>query len=186
MKSEKMFYGNQYVGMSKWEVLKFNTRKFMKGLMSAIFVGAVILGFILVMGLKNEKTIYRIQEKEIKVDNLTEKVQQIKNETLAMLKVCESAGHPEEDGVIIFDTNNRASIGSFQFQKKTVQYYYESIYGKEIGGKEAVLIALDDKLAGQLAEDILFGTDNGWKNWINCTNKYDLRFNINVVSKLTK
>lgn len=113
------------------------------------------------------------------------KVDTLKAEVVALLRACESSGFKETDGLIIFDSNKVASVGTLQFQKKTVIYYYKTLYGKDISGKEALLIALDDTLSGQLATDIMFTTKNkAGKDWYNCTVRHNLDAKIDIINKL--
>jgi len=109
-----------------------------------------------------------------------------KADVVARLAACESAGHSEDDGIIIFDTNNRASIGRLQFQKATVIHYMKRLYGQDITAKEAVLIALDTEKAKALATDIIFTTDNDATDWLNCSNKLGLGADIKAIKKLAK
>ena len=89
-------------------------------------------------------TVYSVTEKPVAVDNLGPKVQELKHEVLNKLRACESGGANSETGLIVFDSNNKASIGSYQFQKATVVHYAKLLNNKQISGKEAVMIALDE------------------------------------------
>lgn len=114
-----------------------------------------------------------------------DKVSKLKTELLEDLSIgCEVRGAKEPDSVIILDSNNAASLGRFQFQIKTVQHYYKSIYNKDITRKEAILVALDKDKATMLAGDIIFGDDMGLKNWINCGNKLNLRERVKMINNL--
>lgn len=146
----------------------------------------VLVGIYYLGGKLNSKIEYRQVEKEVILDNLTDKINQLKGELVSTLQKCESAGYSEDDGILIYDTNKQVSIGTYQFQKKTVIYYYKTLYGKDITGKEAVLIALDDEKANQLASDVIFKTDNGLSNWYNCTKKYGLQGRLSIIKELEK
>jgi hypothetical protein len=127
----------------------------------------------------------------ITVDNskelLSTKIELLKAEVVATLRSCESAGYKEDNGIIIFDSNKVASIGTLQFQKLTIIYYYKALYNKVITGKEAVLIALDDNLSGKLATDIMFTTKNkASKDWYNCSQRHNLDQRIDIINQLTK
>ena len=130
------------------------------------------------------KTVYQTTEKIVEVDNLGPKVAELKNALLDNLEKCESSGFSESDAPIIFDTNNKASIGTFQFQKSTVIHYYKTLYGKTITPKEATLIALDSTKARELASEIIFTTEKGVSNWLNCANKLNLSSEIKFIKKL--
>lgn len=127
----------------------------------------------------------QVVTKEVYVDNLGKKVEEIQNEAMDALRQCESRGHKEEDGIIIFDSNNEASIGRYQFQRKTVVYYYKTLYNQVITPKEAVMIALDDDKARKLASEIIFGSDEkGWRNWFNCANETKMPETIKLLARL--
>ena len=130
-------------------------------------------------------TEYAPQQVEAVVkDTLTDKVVQLKGEVLDTLQSCESGGYTNEDAIIIFDSNKEASIGQYQFQRKTVIHYYNTLYGKEITPKEAVLIALDDEKARDLAEDIIFQDSKGVGNWWVCSKKYSLQAKVDLIKSL--
>lgn len=124
------------------------------------------------------------EAKEIVIDNLGKKIEQLKDEALDSLKQCESAGYEDKDGIIIFDSNNKASIGMFQWQKASVIHYYKTLYNQDITPKDAVIIALDTEKAKKLAHDVIFGTDKGWTNWTNCAKKTGLITTLQIINKL--
>lgn len=190
MKYIKVFYGEErlkdiYPYASKWQVFKFKVRCLLKTMVRFLTVGSVAGGALYLaffLGQLSDPAIMYAQTQI--VDSLPFKVEALKNDVIDQLIKCESAGHKEDDGIIILDTNNRMSIGQLQFQTKTVQHYYKTLYGKTITTKEAVNVALDTDLASKLAKDIIFTTDKGLSNWINCTNKYDLKTQVKVINKL--
>ncbi len=57
------------------------------------------------------------------------------------------------------------SWGVLQFKIPTVQFYYKKLYDKELTEMEAMLVALDEKKASKLAEDIIFKVDGGVWEW---------------------
>lgn len=134
-------------------------------------------------GQYNETVVIQKVEAEVQ-DTLKEKVNQLKSEVLDTLKSCESGGYSEDDGIIIFDSNNQASIGSYQFQKKTVIHYYQTLYGKTITPKEAVIIALDEEEARKLANDVIFQDSKGISNWFNCSKKHNLKAKVDIIKEL--
>lgn len=152
------------------------------------FIGAVFLIFRQLY----PKVEYKSETKEVIVDNLSIKINELRGTLIADLRACESAGYNEDYGLITFDGNKNnkkveiASIGSYQFKKSTVIYYYDLLYSKDITGKEAVLIALDDEKAGELASDIIFKTDNGLSNWFNCSKKINAQARLSVIGELMK
>lgn len=112
------------------------------------------------------------------------KIESLEKSLVEQIRKCESAGHKESDGLIVFDSNHVASIGTLQFQVKTVIYYYRTLYQRSITGKEAIVIALDDNLSGSLAKDILFSSPNLANDWANCANKLSINDQIIAIKKI--
>jgi len=169
---------------TRWERFKMKTKTFMKVLFWGMIVAMVLIGAYELGAVTKPKVVYK--DKEVILDNLTERKNQLQGELVSGIKKCESAGYTENDGIIIFDSNKVASIGSYQFQKKTVIYYYKMFYGKELTGKEAVLLALDDEKAGELATKIIFEDTKGKnvKNWHNCAVKTGAYEQLKLINKL--
>jgi len=160
------------------------TKAVVRKLIVYSFIAGLVWGAFQIGSNFYGKPVYAV--KEVMSDSLGKKTEEIKQEALADIKKCESAGLNESDGIIIFDSNAKASIGTYQFQKLTVIHYYKELYNEDITPKEAVLIALDDEKAGKLAYDVIFKTKNGLKNWINCSNKIELRKTLELIEKLEK
>jgi hypothetical protein len=158
--------------------------RFFRRLVKWAFVFIVIgAGLVAVLSKNNETIVY--VDRPVMLDNLANKINELKGELLSDLRNCESRGYTEDDGLLIFDSNAKASIGSYQFQKSTVQHYYKTLYGRELTGKEAILIALDDEKAGELASDIIF-KQGKLSDWVNCTRKEGLAQKLEVINKLSK
>lgn len=98
---------------------------------------------------------------------MSNRVDALENGVVADIEKCESGGNY---GLIIFDTNNEASIGGLQFQRKTVMHYEDTLYGKRIGAADAIEIAIHPDTARALAKDIIFNA-GGIGNWFNCSAK---------------
>ena len=153
----------------------------------------VLIGLAIYGGSKiGDQIEYVNIEKQVLVDNLSVKINELKGSLVSDIQKCESAGYNEDYGLIVFDghkTNKNVeipSIGTYQFKKSTVIYYYDTLYQKDITGKEAILIALDDQKAGQLASDIIFKTDNGLSNWLTCSNKINGKGRLEIIRQLEK
>jgi len=132
--------------------------------------------------------------------NFAQKIDSLQNSVVEQIHVCEKQNYSESDGLVTYDpteamyqknigkhhfiNTGELSFGTYQFKQSTVIYYYKTLYNKVITGKEAILIALDDKLAGDLTKDILFKTKDGWKNWINCSNSLNLPVMIQAINKI--
>lgn len=161
--------------------MKHNKRKFYKIIFWLVIV--MIGGFVVYETTASEVE-YRTTEREVLVDNLSGKIRQIKDEALDALEQCESGGYTEDDGIVIFDSNGKASYGQYQWQKASVQHYYKVLHNTDISPKEAVLIALDRALARKLTDEVVFGTEKGYTNWLNCANKIGLKNIVDLVHKL--
>lgn len=177
-----------YPFASKLEVAKYKIAKFMREVVRLTIFSLIISG--IAIGVFMYYFPNRVIVSQITTDTLTPKIEEIQNKALADLKDCESGGVSESVGLITFDphqTNKKveeASLGSFQFKKATVIHYYKTLYQKDITGKEAVLIALDDQKAESLARDIIFTTEKGYSNWYNCSNKIKLQQTLLVLNTL--
>lgn len=189
MKSIKVFFNGKrlkdiYPYATKWEVFKYRAMQIFRKILFIITLALISIGVGFIIRYNFPKQIIVVAEKVVEVDNLSTKVKELKAEVLDSLRFCESTGYNENDGLIIYDSNKIASIGLYQFQKKTVIYYYKTIYNKEITGKEAIEIALSEKDSRKLAEDIIFTDSKGIDNWYNCKKKKDLGSKVEFIKKL--
>jgi len=156
-----------------------------------LFVLALLAVAYFVGGKYGSTIQYKQVEKEIILDNLVSKVNELKGGLMSELKACESGGVSEDKALITFDphpTNKKVqipSLGNYQFKVSTVQFYYKKFYGKEITNKEAVLIALSDEKAGELASDVIF-RDGSLNNWYNCTKAHGLQNKLDIINLLIK
>lgn len=190
MKKLKVFYMGErlkevYPHATKWQVFKFKVRQFFRKVLQVLTIGGVTGGALYIAFISGQFSAPSHVQAE-KVDNLPAKIEVLKEEVLKDLSTgCEIKGFKPEDGVIIFDTNGKASIGAFMFQKSTVVHYYKVLYQKDITGQEAVAIANDHERAKQLASDIIFTHKNGvGKDWVNCDKKLGLTAKVNLIKKL--
>lgn len=109
----------------------------------------------------------RLYADEIKPDTL----EKMREDVLNRLEKCENP-HKKP---IVFDSNGIASVGQFQWQPHSFQHYWEKKTGQKITEKEAVIKALDDVTARELAAWVIFETDRGSKkDWVICTARNDL------------
>lgn len=164
-----------------------------KVFLKALLFWAVVIGSIfLAVRIFFPKVEYSIVEKEIVIDNLSEKINELKGELMATLKKGESLGSKECNALITFDPNPNnkkvevPSLGCYQFKVSTVIYYYKKLYSKDITRTEAIQIAIDENRAGELARDIIFKEKGGIENWYNTTNKYGLREKLAIIKSLEK
>lgn len=179
-----------YPHATRFQVFKYKVRNAFRKFTIAVMFCGLIFGTFMLGSYFSPRTI--LAENVISVvtatttESLPSKIAELKRDVIAKLSGCESAGFSEDDGILVFDTNNKASIGVLQFQKTTVIHYYKTLYGKDITAKEAVLIALDKEQAFKLASDIIFTTPKGLTNWVNCTNKLGLKSEVDVINKLSQ
>lgn len=180
--AERTFHGNQHVkiGFFKkaWRTIVTAIKQLIKWSIIVGVIGLTIHYYF-------PKVMVKIVEREVITDTLTNKIEEVKAGIIADIKKGESQNKPESAGLLIFDSNKQASLGSYQFQIKTVQHYYKKLYGKTITQKEAILIALDDGQAGKLTYDIVFGEKDGYKNWYNTSKKYNIPERLILLANLT-
>ena len=178
-----------YQYMTKWQIFLHRVKTFFKVLVGGIILVAMLVGIFELGAFLKPNVVYK--DKEVVLDNLVVKVNELKGQLVSEIQKCESAGYDENDGIITFDGNKNKkveipSIGTYQWKKSSIIYYYDTLYQKDITGKEAVLIALDDEKAGQLASDVIFRTDNGLSNWLNCSRKMGSVQKLQVINSLLK
>lgn len=181
------------LNMTKWEVFKLKVKETIKTISIVVICIGLLCLFYYAGGRsnlgQNEPT---TQVKEVLIDNLTPKINELKTAILNEIKTCESNGYSEDDGIIVFDPNPRnskvqpASIGVFMFKKATIIYYWKVLYGEEITGKRAVEIALSETESAGLAHDIIFKTDKGLDNWLNCAKKVGAYKQLEIIKELEK
>lgn len=135
--------------------------------------------------------------KVVAVETIDIKFARTKDELVESLgKMCETKKVTEPDAAIIFDSNNEASLGSWQFQIKTVQHYVKKFEGRDISRVEAIQTAIDHNRAKALTARILFEEEatkdsqgkwhGGWANWLTCSGNLDLPIQIKLLNKIEK
>lgn len=163
----------------------------MKTIKFVLLVLVLVGGAYFIGGKINKEIVYKQITEQVILDNLTDKINELKGELINDLKMCESGGASEETALITFDphpTNKKvqvASLGNFQFKVSTIQHYYSKFYSQDLTNKEAVLIALDDKKASELASEIIF-KDGALSNWYNCNKKMGLQQQLDIINKITE
>jgi hypothetical protein len=177
-----------YPHATKWQMFRYRWgmlfARFIKWSIGTGAIASLTYAGFMLGSVTYPVTVYA--EKEVDT-SLVEKIKELKVELLTTLKGCEAQGYKEADAPIIFDSNNKASIGLYQWQINSVIHYYKVLYGKDISRKEAVEIALDEAKAGELAAGVIFTTKNGVaKDWVNCDRKHNLSGSLAVIKKLEK
>ena len=179
-----------YVGATRYEVIKFRVMRFFRRLVIVTVISSTIAGISygsFQAGRKLNPIIsYADRPVDVSAGIYADKIESLKDNVVFKLMKCESAGYKESDGVVVLDTNKKFSFGRAQFQLNTVIYYYKTLYKKDITKKDAILIALDDVKAGQLAKDIMFKSKNLANDWKNCSDKLGLNNEIEIIKQLEK
>lgn len=166
-----------------FQVLKYRIARGMRIALIESLVAIAILG-IYTAGQMSTTSIY------VKADDKSDymyqtKIEGLKDAVMSKLSLCEGAGHKESDGLIIMDTNNKISVGLFQWQISSVQHYYKLMTGKDITAKEATILALDNERARELAKFVAFNTKNKiGKDWVNCNAKYNLDAQVDIIKSM--
>lgn len=146
----------------------------------------VLIGVSYVTGAhRAEPVMFQKAEIEFK-EREAAKVLALQNEVLETLSGCETRDIKERDATIILDTNNKMSIGRYQFQITTVQWYYKKLFNKEINRVEAIQIAVDEERATELARAIIFDSTGGIHNWVNCARKHNLVEKVTIIKTYFK
>tara|TARA_R110000868_G_scaffold99181_2_gene273050 strand:- start:421 stop:999 length:579 start_codon:yes stop_codon:yes gene_type:complete len=184
----KVFFGETRlkdiaVGATKWEVFKYKFMRATRATVMAVFALGLLYGAFFTGRVTTSPIFVNAEDKSQYM--FDSKIEQLKNGVVNEILSCESAGHSEDNGIVVFDTNGKGSFGQLQFQKDTVIHYYKVLYGKTITGKEAVLIAMDTQKARDLAKDIMFSTKNkAGKDWVNCERKFSSDKQIDLIKKM--
>lgn len=188
-----VFYGNQHITtfiadgkkpvVSTYRKFKYVMSKGIKVAVICTFLSGATVG-IFTAG-KASTTATFVQAEDKSGEMYQEKVEALKDAVMAKLSQCESAGHKESDGLIIMDTNNKLSIGQYQWQVSSVQHYYKLMTGKDISKKDAIILALNETEARKLAKYVAFETKNKiGKDWVNCNSKHNLDVQVDMIKSM--
>jgi hypothetical protein len=158
--------------------------------------GAMVGGLIVGLSIGSITKYTKAEEVHVPVyvDTMPQKIEALKDEVVKDLESCESAGHTEDDAIVILDNNKAGtlkrkdipSFGVLQFKVSTVQHYKKLIDGEVLTNKQAVLLALEAAEARELAKSIIFETDGGIQNWVNCSNKHGLVDKVRIIKAIIK
>ena len=193
MKKIKVFFNGErlrdiYPHATRFQVLKWKIRNFFRKVVIASFVIGVIYGAFKIGSIVSADTVYMAERKTD--TTLSVKIEQLKQEVVSKIKACESGGMGEDFGLVTFDpdrsgkTANIPSYGLLQFKKPTVIQYVKQLRGKDLTGKEAISLALDESEATKLAYEIIFQVKGGIWNWKNCAYKTGVAKDIEIIRKL--
>lgn len=190
---------NIYPHASRFQVFKYKIAMFMrKVIIVTMIVGATsgVLYGTFYAGRATTEPVKVFADRHIDVSDvsLQNKISDLKTKVADSLMACESGGAKESDALVTYDprrnetvNSNIASFGQFQFKKATVIYYYKTIYNKTVTPLEAVIIALDEEKARELAISVMFTTKNKASgDWSNCAKRLDLDKRIDLIKQLEK
>jgi len=133
-----------------------------------------------------------VDPKALAKSMLGKSIDGLKDAVVADIEQCESQG---DYGIIVFDSNNEASIAGMQFQRKTVIHYVEKFEGKTITRQDAIEVAVHKETARALAKRIIFEEDawqgkdgawhGSWANWLNCSKDLNVRARVDAIKSLS-
>jgi hypothetical protein len=172
--------------MTRWEAFKFKTSQYVTRGMY-VLTAISIIGWSIYLGssaVPQKVWADRLVISDVSTDMFNSRIEKLKMNVVNEIKSCESGGRKEADGLIINDTNNKASIGVMQFQVSTVIHYSKTLHNTVLTPKEAILLALDEDKATQLARDVMFTSKNKANDWLNCATKFDSNRKIDLIKQL--
>lgn len=172
-----------YPHATRWEVIKWKFRRLMRRLAWCSLAG-FLLASAFILGTMRVSAIEYVRGETI--DLTPQKIGELKKHVMSMVAACESPGYKEGDDAIIWDTNNKASVGPFKFQITTMQHYYQALNGKTITKSEAVSLAMNYDEAEKVAEYVWFETGNGPKDWVNCNKWHDIQEKVDFIKQMEK
>jgi hypothetical protein len=187
-----------------FKVFKFVMKKGIQVAVVCTFLAGATAGVFTAGRTSTTATFVQAEDKSSQI--LQDKIEALKDDVVTQLLDCERAGHKDEDGLVTYDATDaqfekflntqtkqtvvdrgEMSYGVLQFKKSTVKYFVKLQTGKDITGKEALMIALDEPEARKLAKFVAFETKNKMgKDWKNCTIKHNLDEKIDIIKQLEK
>lgn len=175
-----------------WQILVERVKRFLGLCLISVIITGVVIVIAVIGRLVNPKIIYQPQVKEVVLDNLSSKIDQLKGELIKDIFDNERAGNSEEDALVTWDPDPKrpsvevASIGSCQWKIPTLQESYLKHYGEQLTRKGAILIALDDEKCKEVMTKVIFGEENGWRKWFNSGVKVKAQQRLEVIRELEK
>ncbi len=116
-------------------------------------------------------------------ENFEAKITKAQNIVIDEIASCETPGIKEPDATIVLHSNNEMSIGSWQWQTKSIQHYVKERDDKDITRVEAINLATNHEQAKELVRYVLF-TDSAWDDWLNCSTKLDIGTQIKLINRI--
>lgn len=151
----------------------------------SIVASFVFVGYISAISYSSlhPKTVYADRETDISDQILTARIEILKQSVVNDVSKCENPA--QNEGLIIFDSNKKASMGLLMFQTETVKWYEKSLNGKTLSDKEANQLALDGVKSKELAEQVMFTTKNkASMDWVTCARKANADLRIDMIKQL--
>lgn len=122
-----------------------------------------------------------------------DKLKAKEDEVIGDIEQCESHG---DYGLIVFDSNNEASVAGLQYQRATVIHYVKKFERRDITKADAIAIAINKGQAWELARHIIFEEDatqakdgswhGSWANWFNCSSQHNVHARVDAIKSLMK
>lgn len=190
---------NQHGKISWFTRFQRWTVKWTKRVAFTAFVIGIIYGAFSAGSHATETTV--VMAEDTSAAKYQDKIETLKNGVVDQLMKCERDVYGDDDGLVTYDPTDaqfaknqtkrtivdkgEMSYGVLQFKKSTVIHYTKLKTGKQITGKEALLIALDQNQSSDLAKFVMFSTKGKASgDWRNCALKHNLDAQIDVIKKL--
>lgn len=179
---------DMYQHLTKFGVFKLKVKRFIKTVFVLTVWLGVIFGIVMIAREFYPKVEYK--DKEVIVDNLSEKIEELKWDVVNKVWDKERAGKLEKDALITWDPNPNnpkveiASIGTCQFKIPTIIYYEKKLYNVDMNRYDATMLALSDSKCKDLMYDIIHKDPIGWQNWLNSCKKVDCKGRLAIINDL--
>lgn len=180
----------EYLNLTKWQVFKLKVTRFLKKCLMILFLLGMV--WVLAQIIHNYYPEYKVVEKEVVLDNLKEKIDQLRGELVNDIWNNERVGHTQEDALITWDPNSNhksveiASLGTCQYKIPTLQGDWLDHRGEKLTRKQAVMIALDDEKCKSIMSEVITEEPNGWKQWFNSGVKANAKYRLDIINSLIK
>ena len=159
------------------------------GILTAIMGFTIYGGYML-----GEVRTYTISAETI--DSSPAKIQiritELKNEIVEGLAKCESGNVSQDVGLIVYDNNKKGTLkgkhipshGVMQYKSETAQRHYKGVYGTEISNYDAIILALTNDKAKELAGEAIVKIEGSLWEWT-CATK-DMGIKVELIRELKK
>lgn len=177
-----------YPHATKWKMFKYWLKYvLLRRFLHVMIVASIAIGLYSAGRYFHPLKVYAEKEVDVSDVKFQEKVELLKDEVVNTLAQCENKGYTANGVQLIWDTNDKASIGPLMFQIDTVIHYFKMKTGETLTKKDAIILALDEIKAKELAKYVLFETPNmAGKDWVNCNKMHKLDDRIRLIKEISK